>query len=530
MKFLSLTAIAALTTSILASGPTDGDAIPDPNSAVVKLTGETFADFVDSNSLVLAEFFAPWCGYCKKLGPEFSQAADSLKESNPAIKLAQIDCTEDEPLCSQFGIRGYPTLKVFRGTENIDDYEGSREAEGIVEYMIKQSLPSVQVPESVEDVLSLIEEQTKPFAIKLIGGEDEDEVFKSVADSLRKDLSFVSIKGKELIESLTSKFFDFDAASFLDKTSYVIVHPVESFIIPFTGEEITKESLTDFVKSEIVPYFGDINRNTYMMYMESPIPLAYYFYNSAEQREAVEDFFNKLGKTYRGKINFVGLDASLFGRHAELLNMNPDIVPLFAIQDSVNNKKYGVDQAANPEGPSTDQIQELVEQFIAGEASPIVKSEPLPTDEEQAASPVYTLVAHNHDEFLKDTSKDVLVKYYAHWCGHCKRLAPTWDELGDLYKSGNSDVVIARIDHSKNDVETSVPIEGYPTIFLYPANGEIDEKTGLRQPIVYSGQRDLDGFIGFIKESGGLGVDGSEFKKAEEEEVAEDDKLDHDEL
>lgn len=498
------------------------------------MNAKNFSEFIESNPLVLAEFFAPWCGHCKNLGPEYSSAADILKETHPGIKLAQVDCTEEEDLCRNFGIKGYPTLKVLRGKENIDDYEGSREASGIVDYMIKQSLPAVQVAETVADFLSLIGEQTKPFVVQLADGDSEDDssIFNSVAETLRKDYTFISTKGQEAIESLAEKYFEFKPKDYLKKISHIVIHP-DSTIIPFSAE-LSKESLVEFIKNESVPYFGDINRDTYMMYMDSPTPLAYYFYTTQEQRDEVEEFFNKLGKKFRGKVNFVGLDATLFGRHAELLNMNPDVLPLFAIQDTANNKKYGVDQTEFPEGPSVDAIEDLVEKFVAGEAQPIIKSEPLPTDEEQAANGVYTLVAHNHDELLNDTSKDVFVKYYAHWCGHCQRLAPTWEELGKLYKSAGSDVVIAKIDHSKNDVETSIPIEGYPTLLLYPANGEIDEKTGLRIPVVYNGPREFDNFIEFIKEEGGLKVDGTEFKKAEdqEEEPAKDaeEAIDHDEL
>lgn len=533
MKFGKLS-VLALTTVALASGPSDGDAIADPNSAVVKLTTENFKSFVEENSLILAEFFAPWCGYCKKLAPEFTQAANDLNESNPNIKLAQVDCTEEEELCKDFGIRGYPTLKIIRGSNEPEDYEGTREANGIKEYMIKQSLPPVQIPKSVEDLVAVLEEQTKPFVIQIASAGDKaiasvNESFTDVANGLRKDLNFISVETPELLDSLAEKYFEFKPSDYLKKAGFLVVHPTDSSIIPFPSDfklEDLKDGLTEFIKTEVVPYFGDINRETYMMYMESPLPLAYYFYKEQAQRDEMEELFNKLGKKYRGKFNFVGLDANLFGRHAELLNMDPEIVPLFAIQDPNTNKKYGVDQAANPDGPNVDQIEELVEDFVAGKASPIVKSEPLPTKEEQDASPVSLLVTHNHDDVLKDTSKDVIVEYYAHWCGHCKKLAPIWDELGQLYKDNNADVVVAKIDHSKNDVETSIPIEGYPTIFLYPANGEIDEATGLRKPISYSGARELDAFVEFVKTSGGLGVDASEFTK--KEEVAEE--VDHDEL
>ena len=49
-----------------------------------------------------------------------------------------------------------------------------------------------------------------------------------------------------------------------------------------------------------------------MTYMTSPLPIAYYFYNNAEQREAIADDLTKLGKKYRGKLNIVGLDASFW--------------------------------------------------------------------------------------------------------------------------------------------------------------------------------------------------------------------------
>lgn len=59
---------------------------------------------------------------------------------------------------------------------------------------------------------------------------------------------------------------------------------------------------------------------------------------------------------------------------------------------------------------------------------PYLKSEPIPEDNN---GPVKIAVAKNFDEIVTDNGKDTLIEFYAPWCGHCKKLAPVFDELGE---------------------------------------------------------------------------------------------------
>lgn len=144
-----------------------------------------------NDGMWLVEFYAPWCGHCKKLEPIYRQVADTLK-SHP-VKVAKLDCTRFSSIASVFDVSGFPTIKFING-ETVYTHRGERSEEDIVEFVKKASGPPVRSMASIGKFNEGKQEHKDGVFFLYIGdGNLENDLYKkysSVAEKMAAQAYF----------------------------------------------------------------------------------------------------------------------------------------------------------------------------------------------------------------------------------------------------------------------------------------------------------------------------------------------------
>ncbi|XP_072981249.1 protein disulfide isomerase-like 2-3 [Typha angustifolia] len=145
----ALQQVKALLKERLNGKTSGGSSQKSETSASIELNSRNFDELVlKSKDLWIVEFFAPWCGHCKKLAPEWKRAANNLKGK---VKLGHVDCDAEKSLMSRFNVQGFPTILVF-GIDKDSPYlyEGARAAAAIESFALEQLETNVAPPEVSE--------------------------------------------------------------------------------------------------------------------------------------------------------------------------------------------------------------------------------------------------------------------------------------------------------------------------------------------------------------------------------------------
>merc|ERR1711872_1114439 len=219
------------------------------DEGVVVLTVDNFQEVIDANEFVLVEFYAPWCGHCKALAPEYAKAAGALAEKDSPIVLAKLDATEEGAIAEKFEVRGYPTLKFFRNGKAIE-YGGGRTADTIVSWLEKKTGPPAKTLDTVETAKSFIEDAE----VAVVGFFKDVElaeakVFLSVAGGM-DDYPFGIVSDAAVMKEYE-----------VEGDSIALFKKFDEGRNNYEGE-ITEAGITKFVGGNALPLVIEFNQDT----------------------------------------------------------------------------------------------------------------------------------------------------------------------------------------------------------------------------------------------------------------------------
>ncbi|GMI83186.1 PDI-like 1-2, PROTEIN DISULFIDE ISOMERASE 6 [Hibiscus trionum] len=449
---------------------------------VLTLDHSNFSDTVSNHDFIVVEFYAPWCGHCQSLAPEYEKAASILSKHDPPITLAKVDANEEanRDLASQYEVSGFPTLKILRnGGKNVQEYKGPREADGIVEFLKKQSGPASIEIKSAEDASNFIGDKK----IVIIGvfskfSGEEFENYTALAEKLRSDYEF----GHTL------------DAKYLPRGESSVTGPVVRLFKPFDElfvdfKDFNGEALEKFIEASSIPlvtlFNSDPSNHPFVIkFYNNPHDKVMLFANlSSEVVDSLQSKYREVAEHYKGQgISFLLGDLEASQAAFQYFGVKESQVPLIIILNN-DGKKY---LKANVEA---DHLAPWLKDYKEGKVPPYVKSEPIPVENNE---PVKVVVADTLEDMVFKSGKNVLLKFYAPWCGHCQKLAPILDEVAVHYEK-DANVLIAKLDATANDIEDpNFEVRGYPAVYFRSADGNITS---------YEGDRTKEDIIDFIEKN-----------------------------
>ncbi|KAL7669284.1 hypothetical protein ACOME3_009947 [Neoechinorhynchus agilis] len=448
------------------------------NDRVIVLNDQNFDEFKAQNPRMLVKFYAPWCVHCKSIAPGYSELAERYQQIRSDVKISEVNATGNPELSNRFNIQHYPTLLLF-ANEKTFEYLGEPGVDKYIKWMnSKLDFPLKTI--STQSDLDFFKHANTVLFVGMFEKNDTSNTklakLVDIASQNEDDkISFGLITDKGLISDLSAK----------DGMLTVF----KQFDEPRVDLEIANlDEISDFIKAHSIRLLTEFKPDTAKDLFTMSTNVLLFHSGKSNDMESLRTTMENTAKKFRGRVafGFVDIDIEDNNRVLEYLGLARSDTPAIRLLNLTTPlRKYKFDSSSS--GKITQEaLIDFVQSYIDGNAKPYFKSQVLPDNWNKSS--VLVLVRENFEEVVFNKSADVLVEFYAPWCGHCQRLSPVFSQLGDYYKDVDG-VVIAKMDSTENELE-QVAVAAFPTIKLF--------KRSTNEEVDYSDDRTLESMIKFI--------------------------------
>ena len=453
---------------ILLCSCAEEEEFPLENNIIV-LNNATFDKALSKYDNILIMFYAPWCGHCKKFKPELEKAAAVLRKEN--LMIAKVDATVEKDLATKYNVRGYPTVKFFKKGDVID-YTAGRNEQDVINWVRRKSVSPTQSLASVEEVEQF--QKDNEVCVVYFGKDAEDlKVFSTVA--LKNDeFLFGVVESEEVAKKFNAK-----------QRSVVLFKTFDEKRNDL--EKVKEKDLIDFIEKYSQKKVADLDEKTVQIIFSKKQPAIVYLGEEGDKWNNAEKIMKIIAEKIGSKLKVVmgQIKYGMGKRLAEYIGVKKENLPTVRILDTrIDLKKYIMEGEVEEKN-----ILKFIENWEKGLLKPHLKTQDEPKENN---GDIFIVVGKSFQKEVIDNDKDVMLVFYAPWCGHCKQLLPKYEEAAKKLKAKNPKIVLAKMDATENEVE-SVHITGFPTIKFYPGNKKD------KSPIDFNGERTTEGIIKFIK-------------------------------
>uniref|UniRef100_A0A0N4ZFI7 Thioredoxin domain-containing protein n=1 Tax=Parastrongyloides trichosuri TaxID=131310 RepID=A0A0N4ZFI7_PARTI len=190
-----------------------------PHSNVLELN-DKFLDVKDEG-LWFITFYAPWCGHCKRLMPNWEHLAHAVADKGLEVRVGKVDCTRFSNVANALKIQGYPTIIFFRNGVEIH-YDGERTNEKMLDFVIKSSGPIINEINKQSELNSAIKNSEKDPLFLYVGSDKAlYNEYKEVAEKEFVSVRFYKTEKKDILPGNIHILSEPSIIVFKDKTHYI---------------------------------------------------------------------------------------------------------------------------------------------------------------------------------------------------------------------------------------------------------------------------------------------------------------------
>ena len=252
------------------------------------------------------------------------------------------------------------------------------------------------------------------------------------------------------------------------------------------NDTMSPEPLTQWVSAHSMPMVVPFNEASAPKIFGGKIKVHLIAFADAEKHKETVEKLTAPAKKFKSEIVVITVPPSE-EQITEYFGISKDDMPAVRLIDmrEAGMKKYIYDKPVVDE----EGLEGFVDDFFKERLTATLKTEDAPVDEE---GPVKTIVSTTWQKMVHENDNDVLVEFYAPWCGHCKELAPKYEALATKLAPVAEKLVIAKVNAEANEIQ-DVIVEGFPTIRLFAAQKKHDA-------IEYMGERSAEAIEAWLKD------------------------------